>query len=189
MEDKKQTIKEHFTAKRIVLMAVFVALGYAVSMLEIPIFPATPYLKLDFGNVFILLIGFLLGPVEGVVVCVIKELIRLIGSSSSGVGEIANILATCSFILLPSIIYRFEKGLRVVIPSLAIACLIGTGVALLTNRFITFPLYMGESAKEIFDSVFWLVLAFNLIKTVAVSVVTMLLYKRLSTLLKRMENR
>jgi ECF transporter S component (folate family) len=185
----EQTIKEHFTAKRIVLMAVFVALGYAVSRLEIPIFPATPYLKLDFGNVFILLIGFLFGPIEGVVVCVIKELLRLIGSSSSGVGELVNILATCSFILLPSIVYRFKKGLKYVVPSLAVACVIGTIVALLTNRFITFPLYMGDGAKDVFNNVFWFVLAFNAIKTVAVSVVTMLLYKRLSTLLKRIENR
>ena len=126
---KKTAWKNRFTAKRLAFMAVFVALSYAVSFLEIPIFPATPYLKLDFGNVFILLISFLLGPIEGVIVCVLKESLRMIGSSSGGVGELANVAATSAYILLPSVIYRFRKGLKAVIPALIGACFIGTAAA------------------------------------------------------------
>ena len=62
-------LKSRFTAKRLSLMAVFTALAYVVSLFDFPIFPAAPFLKLDFGNVFILLISFLLGPVEGMIVC------------------------------------------------------------------------------------------------------------------------
>ena len=171
------------------IMAVFVVLSYAVSRLEFPIFAATPYLQLDFSNVFVLLIGFLLGPVEGVVVCVLKELLRLIGSSSNGSGEIVNMFTTCSFIILPSVVYRVKKGLKSVIPTLVAACIIGSGVALITNRFITFPLYMGDGAKKVFEDVFWLIVAFNAIKTVSISVLTLLLYKRLSIVLKRIEKR
>ena len=180
-------MQKKFSAKRLAFIAVFTALAYAVSFLEIPIFPATPYLKLDFGNAFILLLSFLLGPIEGVVACVIKELLRGIGSSSGGVGEIANIAATTAYILLPSVVYRFRKGLKAVIPCLIAACLIGTGAALLTNRFITFPLYMGEGAASVFKEVFWFIVAFNLIKTAAVGIISMLLYKRLSNFLKRMK--
>ena len=78
--------RKAFSARRAALMAAFVALSYVVSLLDFPIFPAAPFLKLDFGNVFILLISFLLGPVEGVIVCILKELLRTIGSSSAGVG-------------------------------------------------------------------------------------------------------
>lgn len=188
-KSKNEIIKSHFTAHRMAVMAVFVVLSYAVSRLEFPVFPATPYLKLDFSNVFVLLIGFLLGPVEGVVVCVLKELLRLIGSSSGGSGEIVNMFTTCSFIVLPSIVYRFKKGLKSVIPMLLAACVIGTATALLTNRFITFPLYMGDGAASVFKQVFWFVVAFNFIKTVSVSVLTLLLYKRLSAVLKRIEGK
>ena len=177
-------IKKRFSAKRIALMAAFVALAYVVSIFDFPIFPAVPFLKLDFGNVFILLIAFLLGPVEGVIVCAMKEGLRMFGSGSGGVGELANMLMTTSFILLPSIVYQWKKGLKVVIPSLALACGIGTATALVVNRFITFPLYLKDAATAVFADGFWFILAFNLIKTVAVSVLTLLLYKRLSNFLK-----
>ena len=62
---------------------------------------------------------------------------------------------------------------------------IATGVALLTNRFINFPLYMGAGAAKVFAESFWFILAFNLVKTVAISILTLLLYKRLSNFLKR----
>lgn len=182
-----QGIKRRLSAKRLAFMAIFVALAYAVSFWEIPVFPATPYLKLDFGNVFILLTAFLLGPVEGIVVCALKESLRMIGSSSGGVGELANMAATTAFILLPSIAYRFRKGLRWVIPCLVAACFIGTGAALITNRFITFPLYMKGAAATVFKDAFWFIVAFNLIKTASVSLLTVLLYKRLSNFLKKLK--
>ena len=177
-------LKKRFTAKRVALMAVFIALSFCVSLLDFPIFPATPFLKLDFGNTFILLIAFLLGPIEGVIVCVIKELIRIPTGSTGGVGELANMFATSAYILLPSIIYQYKKGLKWVIPSLVGACFIGTGAALLTNRYINFPLYMGEGAAAFFAQSFFFIVAFNLIKTAAISILTLLLYKRLSNFLK-----
>ena len=178
-------LKKHFTTKRLVLMALFVALSYVIGFLEFPIFPATPYFKLDFANVFIMLTGFLLGPVEGIIVCALKELLSLIDSSSGGAGEVANFLMASAFILLPSIVYQFKKGFKVVAATLAGACLLGTATALVVNRFIVFPLYMGEAAPAVFHQVFWFAVAFNLIKTVAVSLVTVLLYKRLSVFLKK----
>ncbi|MBQ8684618.1 MAG: ECF transporter S component [Clostridia bacterium] len=179
--------KKRFTAKRAALMAAFVALSYTVSLLDFPIFPATPFLKLDFGNAFILLISFLLGPIEGVIVCALKEALRILSSSSGGVGELANMLTTTAYILLPSVVYQRRKGLKTVVPCLAIACVLGTLVALLTNRYINFPLYMGDNAAAVFAESFWLIVAFNLVKTVSVSLLTMLLYKRLSNFLKKMK--
>ena len=184
---KGNRVKERFSAKRIAMMALFVALSYLVSFLEIPLFPAANFLELDFGNVFILLIGFLLGPVEGVIVCVLKEGLRAIGSGSGGVGEVANILVTSSYILLPTILYRYKKGIKTVAASLGGACLIGTLVALPINRFINFPLYMGAGASAAFASLWGYILAFNLIKTVSVAVLTVILYKRLSYLFKKMK--
>ena len=190
VESKKVTAKErwkqHFSAKRIALMAIFVALSFTVSLLSFSIFPASPvfFLELDFGNVFILLISFLLGPIEGVVVCVLKELFRMLAGSTGGVGEIANMITTCSFILLPSIVYQFKKGLPTVILTLLGACVFGTVAALLANRFITFPLFLKDAAVEVFYNGFWFIVAFNLIKTVSISVLTLLLYKRLSNFIK-----
>lgn len=179
--------KRKFSAKRLSLMAVFVALSFAVSFLEIPIFPMASFLKLDFGNVFILLISFLLGPIEGTIVCILKESLRIFGSSSGGVGELANMLVTVSYIIIPSIFYQWKKGIKGVCITLSIACVIATGVALLANRFVNFPLFMGDGAQAAFEQLFWIIVAFNLIKTVSISVLTLLLYKRLSNFLKKIK--
>lgn len=183
----RYALKRFFSAKRMAVMAVFVALSFVVSLFDFPIFPATPFLKLDFGNVFILLISFLLGPIEGVIVCGVKETLRIIGSSSGGVGEIANMLVTCAYILFPSIVYKYKKGIKTVAACLLFACFLGTGAALLTNRFITFPLYMGAGAAAVFKEAFLFIVLFNLVKTVSVSVLTLLLYKRLSLFLKKIK--
>ena len=195
MGENKQTIgvgmrsqlKKRFTAKRLALMGIFVALSFVVSLLSFSIFPTSPvfFLELDFGNVFILLISFLLGPVEGVIVCVLKETLRIFAGSTGGVGELANMLMTSAYILLPSIVYQYRKGIKSVALTLGLACVIGTIAALLVNRFITFPLFLGDAGAGVFLEGFWLIVAFNLIKTVSIGVLTLLLYKRLSNFLKK----
>ena len=182
--------KNRFTAKRLALMAVFVALSYAVSFLETP--PIAGFLRLDFGNVFILLISLLLGPIEGVIVCLLKEGLRCLTSTTFCIGELANFVITSSFILLPSILYRYKKGIKVVILSLICGCLIGTGAALLMNRFVLLPWFFEAGfipvpAKEMFGEIWWILLLFNLVKCVLISVIVFLLYKRLSNFLKRWE--
>lgn len=188
MKETNNVTRNQMRTKTIVMMGLFVALSYVVSLLSFPVFPATPYFKLDFGNVFIMLTGFLLGPVHGVIVCVLKEGISILTSGTGGVGELANMLMTCSFILLPSIVYRYKKGFKMVVVTMLGACFIGIVVALLANRFIIFPLYMGEGAAAVFKDVFWFAVAFNAIKTVAISLLTILLYKRLSIFFKMHAN-
>lgn len=192
-----------FTPKRLAVMGVFVALSFVVSLLEIPmpLFGAV-FLKLDFSNVFIVLISFLLGPLEGVIVCFLKEALRCFFptfSSSLCAGELANFIITSTYLLIPSIAYQKKRTLKTVLISLSIACVVATGFALLANRFIIFPVYayvMGGAIRlggmtwtvtEAFSALWLGVLIFNVIKTVAVGVVTLLLYKRLSNFLKKLK--
>ena len=172
------------------MMALFVALSYAVSFLETP--PIAGFLKLDFGNVFILLISLLFGPVEGVIVCLLKEGLRCLTSSTLCIGEAANFVITSSFILLPSILYRYKKGIKVVVLSLVGGCFIGAGVAMLMNRFVLLPWFytagfIPVTAQEMFAQVWWILLLFNFGKCVLISIIVFLLYKRLSNFLKRWE--
>lgn len=172
--------------RQIVGTALFSALSFVVSLLEFPVFPAASFLKLDFSAVFVLLGGFMYGPIAGVVICAVKELIRFaMGSGTGGVGEIANFLVIFSLIIVPTTVYRFKKGLPVVIITLIIGVLCMTGAALISNRFIMFPLYMGDGAVSAFNSLWHYIIFFNLIKGVAVSVIVFLLYKRLSALFRK----
>ncbi len=177
---KKRTLRgrrQMFSTRMIAGMAIFTAIAYGVSFLEFALFPASavPFLKLDFSNVFIMLAGFMHGPIAGLIVGVCKEILCLIGSSTFGVGQIANMIVIMIYVLPPTIIYCYKKGIKTVVVSLAISCILQTFCAVLVNRFITFPLY---GMTDLFESVIWLLVAFNLIKSVSVSILTVLLYKR-----------
>lgn len=193
---ENQSKTSRFSAKRIAFAAIFLALSYAVSFLEIPmpLFGAS-FLKLDFGNVFIVLLSFLSGPIEGVLVCLLKEALRCLTSSSLCAGEIANFLVTSAYLLLPSIAYRYSRNLKTVLITLSLACGIATAAALFCNRFIVFPAYaklfggsiFGMTVGEAFSAFWGAILIFNLIKSVLIGVITLLLYKRLSNFLKKMK--
>ena len=180
--------RAYFTASRIAKIALLSALAYVVTFLEFPVFPAVSFLKLDFANVFVLLGGFMYGPVAAVVISAVKELLSLIDTQTIGVGEVANFLLTLSFVLVPTIVYRFKKGLPTVTLTLAAGCVLQIAASLVVNRYINFPLYeafLPFSAAEAFAQWWWYIILFNLIKCAAVSLVTLLLYKRISWLLNK----
>lgn len=187
-EKTTKTNRPLFTTRALAGCAIFTALSYGVSFLEFSLFPASivPFLKLDFSNVFIMLAGFMYGPIAALLVGVAKELLCLIGSSTFGVGQIANMAVILIYVLPPSIVYMFKRGIKVVIISLAICCIAQTVLALIVNRFITFPLY-GMSA--IFNQAFWFLVAFNIIKSVSVSILTVLLYKRVGFVFEKIKIR
>ncbi len=183
----KAIFLEHFSAPRLAYMALFTALAYVVTFLEFPIFPATPFLKLDFSNVFFLIEGFIFGPVEAIVSIGVKECLSLIDSQTAGVGELANFLMSTAFILVPAIGYRFLKGRKWVSLFLVFACFVQIGVSVLVNRFINYPFFgalFGFDGKEMFADTYEFVLLFNLIKSVSISVLVFLVYKPLSKFIK-----
>lgn len=188
-------MKNVFTTKNIAGMAVFSALSYIVYLLELPIFASTPasFLKLDLSNVLVMLAGFMYGPIPALIVTVIKETIHIfLGGTTGGVGELANIIITTAYFIVPSIVYRYKKGIGTVIITLLIACVIQTGASLLVNKFINFPFFTGsapfvptETSDGMFKGLWTYVLLFNAIKSVVISVVTVLLYKKVSYLFRK----
>lgn len=176
--------KAYFTASRIAKLALLTALAYVVTFLEFPIFPAAPFLQLDFSNVFVLLGGFLYGPLAAVIISLLKECLSLLDSGTNFVGEIANFLINFAFYIVPTVVYRYKKGLKWVIPMLVIGTILQVAASLPVNRYINFPLFMGDGAAS-FAALWWYIILFNLIKGAAVSLVTILLYKRVSWLFKK----
>lgn len=174
-----------FSASGIAKLAMLSALAFAVTFLEFPIFPAASFLQLDFANVFVLIGGFMYGPLAAVIISGVKECLCLLKTSTGGVGEIANFIITFCFVIVPTLVYRYRKGLLTVSLTLAAGVVLQIAAGLISNRYINFPLFMGEGAAAAFASLWWYVVLFNLIKGAAVSLVTVLLYKRISWLLDK----
>lgn len=182
----KVLTKKRKITKYIVMTAVFVALGYILSFLEIPMPAPITFLKLDFSNVMTMLCGFTLGPVAMVVCEGLKQLLWFFthAGESAGVGQLGNFIITVSYAIIPSIMYRFKKGRKNVVLWLCVGCLMQVVAALIVNRFITFPLYMRDSAAAVFNSVLPYMIVFNIGKALLVSAITFFLYKSLSRSLK-----
>lgn len=183
-----------FTTKSIAGMAVFSAISFIVYMIEIPIFASTPvsFLKLDLSNVFVMIAGFMYGPIPALIVSLIKELLHILIGTTGGVGEFANMIITTFYILIPSIVYTKKKGLKIVVITLVLACVVQSFISLLVNRFINFPFFLGsapflptQASDEFFFKVWYYILIFNLIKSVVVSLITILVYKKTSYLFKK----
>ena len=187
-------MKKVFTTKNSAGMAVFTALSFVVYLLEIPIFAGTPasFLELDFSNVFVLLAGFMYGPIPAFMIMLIKEAIHIPVGSTGGVGELANVLITGSYLLIPTIVYYYKKGFKTVIITLICACVVQTAMSLIVNKLINFPFFTGSLpfvptavSNNMFKTLYPYILAFNLIKSVLISAVTVLTYKKVSYLFRK----
>ena len=188
------------SAKLIARVGVLGAIAALLFLIPgIPIVP--PIYKLDFSTVPVLLGGFSLGYVPGLLILLIKDLVGLTNSSSMGVGELADFLASAAMMLTAVAIYRRHHSRRGALIGLIAGTAVMTAAAALINYYIVIPFYvaaMNMPAEAIVSMIGKVIPAvdslpkliafattpFNLLKGVVLSVVTFLLYKRLSPLMK-----
>ena len=176
MEKKKLD----FGGKTLAKTGIFTALSFALTFFELPIFPAATFLKLDLSNVFVLIGGFSLGTVHGVIILVVKEALCLLKSSTI-VGQLANVLIGLCYVLIPFLLYDNKRSLKRAVIGLVIGSILMSFISLLINRYINFPLYGAPDSA--FLALWGYVLAFNLIKSTVLTVLTLLLYKRVKRLI------
>lgn len=187
-KSKKQLFKEYFSATRIAYIAIFTALSFVLRMLQFSVLPAVPYLQLDFSDAFVMICAYALGPVAGVVTLVLKELIYgIFFTSTAFVGELANVVITLPFVLIPSVLYKKHKGIKAVLIGLSIACAVRIIWSIPVNYLLNFPVFLGmnwELGMSAFIKVWYWATLFNAIKTVSLAAITLVLYKPLSRLIK-----
>lgn len=181
----KKEAKSPFTAKKLALIAAFTALAFGASFLDFPVFPAAPFLKLDFSFAIMLIAAYMLGALSGEMTVIIFTLFRLPLSQTGMIGELANFIMAQFFVVIPSLIYERKRKFSVVTITLTAATLIISAVSLLINRYLLFPFYMQGGAAAFFADVWYLIVLFNLIKGASNAVITMLLYKRLKKILHK----
>lgn len=199
MTNGKQITKPRFDTYQLALMGILTAIS---SILFLPAFeiPIIAFYKLDFSNIPIMLGAFSMGPIHGVVMMLLKSLIGLTHSSSSGVGELADFLMGTAFILPASLIYHKKKTLNTAIFGMIAGIATMVVVSVLANKYIMIPFYMGafqkdmsgilESTKVAGVDSEWKLLTmvtapFNLLKGAVLTLITFFIYKPLSPYMKR----
>ena len=185
-------------ARYIAFVAMFGAISAILMLFEIPLFFAPSFYKIDLSEIPVLMCSFYLGPVSGVICELLKINIKLLlkGTSTAFVGDFANFVVGCTFVLPASIIYHIKKSKKTAIVGMASGTAVMTVFGSLFNAVYLLPKFasifgmpleviigMGTEVNAAINSVSTLVLfavvPFNLLKGVIVSVATFFLYKRL----------
>ena len=187
-------------ARRITIIAVCGAIAAVLHMLDFPLpFLAPGFYKLDFSELPVMLCGFYLGPSAAVFCEVIKIILKLLFKSTSTafVGDFANFVVGCSLVLPATIVYHTRKSKTSALWGCVVGTLILTFVGTFFNAIYLLPKFsqlyglpldaiigmgteINPGISNISTFVMLAVAPLNLVKGVMISVLTMLLYKRVA---------
>ena len=177
-------MKNQIKIKKISVTAMFCALAY-VCMLYIKIPGIAGFLTLDVKDTLIVLCSLLLGPIPGLVIAVTVPFLEMITISSTQVyGFIMNTLSSVTFAAVAGVIYKFRRSMSGAVIGLVSAVCSVTAVMLVANLLIT-PHFLGGTTAEVAAMIPKVLLPFNLVKATLNAAMVLLLYKPLSTVLKK----
>ena len=190
-------MKNRNLVRNIAVIAVFSAISYVLAFFEIPAPLAPSFARMDFSNVPALLVSFAIGPVGGMLVELIKNLLQLASTSTAGIGELANFLMGTAFVVPAGLIYKHHKTKKTAIAGCLVGSVVSGIAAVLLNYFVLLPLYSGfmpiEAILEMYAQILPVIntkfraclWAFpgNVFQCLLYSAVTMLIYKPLSPML------
>ena len=194
-------MKTKINAKHIATSAMLGAAAIVIMVLEFPVpFLIPDFVKMDFSELPALLAAFSLGPVHGVIVCFIKNAVHCLFTTTGCVGELANFLLGCCFVVPAGVIYRTKKSRRTALIGAVVGGMTMALISIPINLFITYPVYFNFIPKDAIigmyqallpsvDSLLECLVIFNapftLIKGMLTTGLTFLIYKPLSPLLHR----
>ena len=205
---KREVGNDHISrTKKLAVIGMFSALAAVLMYLEFPLpFIAPGFYQLDFSEVPVLIISFVFGPVAGVTGELVKILIKIVikPTSTAFVGELANFIIGCAFVVPASIVYRLKKTKKSAIVGLAVGTTSMVLISMFVNAFVLVPafakLFGGVPVSDIVAAgtavnpaitnlmtfAAFAVAPFNLLKGIVVSVPTVIIYKFISKTVKNM---
>lgn len=178
--------RSHWSVRELVTLAIFSALGMALSFIQIPIFPPAPYLQYDPSGIVTLTVALMYGPAAGIMVQLVSWIPKLI---MSPLGSLLTFVAMIGAVLIVGLIYKKFHNLKGAIVAIVVGSVVFTAIAIAMNFVIT-PIYTpGVTVEAVASMVVPILLPFNIIKCVINGVVTGLLYKPVSNLVKMRDSR
>ena len=189
--------------RKICICGVFGCLSFVLMLLEFSVsFIMPEFIKFDFSEIPALIASFAYGPIYGVLVCLVKNILHLPLTTTGCIGECSNFILGAIFVGCAGLVYskmRSRKGAL-------IGSLVGSAVmaiiSVFTNYFIVYPLYsvvlklplnvilgmykvIMPSVDNLFDAIVIFNLPFNFVKCIIASIICFAVYKRISPILKK----
>ena len=192
-------VKARTGVRTIVQAGMLGAIAVVLMLFEIPLPFAPSFYEIDFSEVPVMIGTFAIGPVAGAAIELVKILLNFIinGTTTAGVGEVANFLIGCALVVPAGIIYPRKRTRTGAIIGMAVGTVFMTLIGCLLNAYVLLPVYatafqmpidalvaMGTAVNGSIDSLFtfvaFAVAPFNLLKGVLVSLIVFRIYKKIS---------
>lgn len=188
--------------KYLAVIGIMGALGFVLMLLEFPLpFIIPGFIKFDFSELPALITAFAYGPLSGIAVCLIKNLLHLPFTSSAAVGEISNFLLGAIFVGVAGAIYKTKKTRKTALLSTLIGAAVMSVVSVATNFFVVYPCYeiiygmpmeaivgayklLLPSADTLLKCLVIFNLPFNFVKGMIDAAICFAIYKRISPIIK-----
>lgn len=192
-------VKEGTKIRTIVQVGMLAAIAVVLMLFEIPLPFAPSFYEIDFSEVPVMIGTFAMGPLAGAAIELVKILLNFFinGTTTAGVGEVANFLIGCALVVPAGIIYRRKRTRKGAIIGMAAGTVFMTLLGCVLNAYVLLPTYaaafqlpidslvaMGTavngSITDLFTFVAFAVAPFNILKGVLVSLIVFLIYKKIS---------
>lgn len=201
-------MKNRNNIRKLLIIALLATIAVILMIFDFPLPFAPNFYELDFSEIPVLVGAFAYGPLTGVVIEAVKILLNLMftGSITMGVGELANFLIGISLVVPASMIYYRHKTKKRAVIGLVVGTLAMVTMGAVLNAFVLLPAYaffmstpqytltiadfvaagsaVNPLVTNLFSLIMFAVVPFNLFKGVLVSVMVILIYKRVSMLIK-----
>ena len=188
--------------RNLVASGILGAIGSVLMLINFNIPSIMPvFIKFDVSELPAILASFAYGPLGGIMVCLVKNVLNLVlGSDTAGVGELSNFILGCAYVIPAGLIYQKHRTFKGAIVGALTGCFTSAILCWFTNNFIVYPLYglLGWTEELILsmyqaifpfvntleEAIFVFNVPFTFIKLFVTAIITFLIYKRLSPLLR-----
>ena len=186
--------------RQLTVTALMGARSAVLMFIQIPVPMFMPgFIKFDLSELPALIAAFAIGPVSGACVCLIKNLINLLSTSTGGVGELSNFILGCAFVVPAGLIYKSKKTKKTAVIGAVAGAAVMAVLSIPSNYFITYPIYtnfmsmdaiigayqaLNPKVETLLDALIWFNMPFTFIKGMASTVVAVAVYKYISPVIK-----
>ena len=190
----------------ITITGILTAVAAVLQYLEFPV-PIMPgFVKLDFSDLPAILATFLVSPVSGLLVCLLKNVIHIAVTQSAGVGELCNFLLGAAMVIPAWLVYRVKQTKLTALVAMIVGSLVTAVISVFVNYYITYPFYqnafhmpidaiisaynelpggIGSGVADLWTALILFNAPFTFVKFLLDSIVVFFIYKPLSKAVRK----
>lgn len=187
--------------RKIAVVGMLTALAEILMILDFSLPMLIPFfVKMDFSELPALVASFVISPLAGVAVCLMKNVIHLFFTSTGGIGELCNFLLGAMMVFPAGLIYKHMKTRKGAVIACLVGCVVMAVMSAPINYFISYPVYLkfmglediiseyqklNPAVSNLWDALIWFNAPFTFVKGLLSSIITFIIYKPLSNALKK----